>query len=124
MPHKYGYGFKPLPRELVFGGSLRDSTHSHCCRVCPNQRKFLKTCNIKDNCVLYSVFISMHSHSVCSPYLRPICSKPVASCIFDFLSMMHHLKEEDILFIMTKKLSFYLNPTEIINKKLPACVEL
>jgi len=43
-------------------------------------------------------------------HMWPICSKPVASRIFDFFSTMHHFKEEDTLFIMTQKLSFYLNP--------------
>ena len=46
--------------------------------------------------------------------LWPICSKPVASRIFDFLSMIHHLKEKHIVFTMTLKLSFYI-VTEIIN---------
>ena len=41
-----------------------------------------------------------------------ICSKPVASRIFDFLSMMHHLKEKEILFTMTQKLSLYLKPNQ------------
>jgi len=45
--------------------------------------------------------------------LWAICSKPVASRIFDFLNMMHHLKEKHILFTMTQKL-FYI-VTEIIN---------
>ena len=38
------------------------------------------------------------------------CSKPVTSRIFDFLSLMRHLKEKEILFTMRQKLSFYLNP--------------
>jgi len=44
------------------------------------------------------------------PQMWPICSKPVISRIFDLLSMMHHLKEKEILFTMKRKLSFYLNP--------------
>jgi len=34
-------------------------------------------------------------------YMWSICSKPVASRIFDFLCMMKHLKEKEILFTMT-----------------------
>src|SRR6218665_1218913 len=40
----------------------------------------------------------------------PICTKLVAGRIFDFLSMTLYLKEKDVLFTMTHKLSFYLNP--------------
>jgi len=39
-----------------------------------------------------------------------ICTKRVLSLIFDFLSMIHRLKEKDILFTITQQLPLYLNP--------------
>jgi len=46
------------------------------------------------------------------------------SRIFYSLSMMHHLKEKDILLRMTQKYPFISILTEIMNKKLLACLEL
>jgi len=38
--------------------------------------------------------------------------------------MMHHLKEENVLLIMTQNYPSILILTEIIHKRLPPCVEL
>jgi len=58
--------------------------------------------------------------------IRPVCAKPVLCHIFDFWSIMHHLKEKHILFVMTEQLSSYLNSisiqTEFIDKDLLAFV--
>jgi len=50
---------------------------------------------------------NIYSHK---SYMWPVCTKPVLRRILNVLSMMHHLKEKHVLFTMTHKLSFYLNP--------------
>ena len=46
----------------------------------------------------------------CSSKCDPSAQNQSQVAYFYFLSMMHHLKEKHILFTMTQKLSFYLNP--------------
>jgi len=59
-------------------------------------------------CGIYLSKWLLTGHIMSLVVLKYIC---VLSLIFVFLSMMHHLKEKHILYTVTPKIPFYLNPS-------------